>query len=97
MASVVCVLIDSSGEIAGVNSAVEDRVPLIGDRRFWVYRSFLTAEVGPDVTEAMIDAARAALEEGFDPAGDGPVGLFVAIADRALMRARPEAIWPGWR
>lgn len=42
----------------------------------------------------MIDGAREALEQGFDPAAEGPVGLYVTIADRALMRARPEAVWP---
>jgi hypothetical protein len=95
LGSVVCVLTDAAGEISGVNSAIEDEVGLIGGRRFWVYRSFLLPGVGPEVAEAMIDAARAALEDGFDPAAGGPVGLYAAISDRALMRARPEAIWPG--
>ena len=95
LGSVVCVLTDSAGEIAGVNSAIEDEVALIGGRRFWVYRSFLLPGVGPAVAEGMIDAARAALEEGFDAIAGGPVGLYVAVADRAMMRARPEAIWPG--
>ena len=94
LGSVVCVLTDGSGEIAGVNSAIEDEVAPIGGRRFWVYRSFLLPGAGPAVAEGMIDAARAALEEGFDPTAGGPVGLYVAVADRAMMRARPEAIWP---
>jgi hypothetical protein len=93
--SVVCVLTDGSGEIAGVNSVVDEAIPAIGGRRFWLYRSFLAPGVaGPVVVEGMIDAARAALEAEFDPGGDGPVGLFAAIADRAVIRALPEAIWP---
>lgn len=95
LGSVVCVLTDRSGEIAGVNSVVDEAIPAIGGRRFWLYRSFLAPGVtGPVVVEGMIGAARAALEAEFDPDGDGPVGLFAAIADRAVMRALPEAIWP---
>lgn len=93
--SVVCVLTERSGEIAGVNSVVDEAIPAIGGRRFWLYRSFLAPGVtSPVVVEGMIDAARAALEAEFDPGGDGPVGLFAAIADRSVMRALPEVIWP---
>lgn len=94
LAEVVCVLRDSDGEVAGVNSVYADRVELIGGRRFWIYRSFLRPdhrECGPE----MIDAAFEALDEEFQATNEGPVGVCVLIADREEMRRRPEAVWPG--
>ena len=41
---VVCVLRDGDGGIAGVNSVFDQRVELIGGRRFWIYRSYLLPE-----------------------------------------------------
>ena len=89
---VVCVLLDDAGEIAGVNSVYPDNVQLIGGRRFWIYRSFLLP-AATDAAPGMISAAFAALEEEFDPDGDGPIGLCLLIADRAEMQRRPEAEW----
>jgi hypothetical protein len=89
---VVCVLTDGSGEVAGVNSVYPERLELIGGRRFWIYRSLLAREA-TGATDALIEAAFDALEEEFDPAGDGPIGLCLAIADREEMKRRPEAEW----
>jgi len=91
---VVCVLRDEDGGIAGANSVLDERVELIGARRFWIYRSFLLPAArkwGP----AMIEAAFEALDAGFDPRGDGPIGLCVLVADHEEMRRRPEAVWEG--
>lgn len=93
LGEVVCLLLDSDGQIAGVNSAFAEDVPLIGGRRFWVYRSLLLADAEA-VHDAMIGAALQALEEEFDPSGDGPIGLCVPVADPAEIERRPEAIWP---
>jgi hypothetical protein len=89
---VVCVLTDGSGEVAGVNSVYPESLGLIGGRRFWIYRSFL-APAAAGATDAMIEAAFEALEEEFDPGGEGPIGLCLAIADRAEMKRRSEAEW----
>jgi len=89
---VVCVLRDSAGRVAGVNSAYSDRVELIAGRRFWIYRSFLAPGAG-DAGPAMIAHAFAALEREFEPGGDGPIGLCVLVRDRAEMERRPEAEW----
>jgi hypothetical protein len=89
---VVCLLLDDAGEIAGVNSVYPETMQLIGGRRFWIYRSLLlpaAAEAGP----AMIGAAFAALQEEFEPSGDGPIGLCLLIGDRAEIKRRPEAEW----
>ena len=91
LAEVLCVLYDESGEIAGVNSAFQRNVPLIGGRLFWVYRSLVPDEAA---APAMINAAYEALGEGFDPHGEGPIGLCVPLADPDAIRRRPEPIWP---
>lgn len=93
LAEVVCVLLDGAGEIAGSNSAYQQKVPLFGDRPFWMYRSFLR----PDASSAgprMIGAAFTALEEEFDTSEAGPIGLCLQVSDPAVMESRPEAIWP---
>jgi hypothetical protein len=94
LAEVVCVLRGDDGRVAGVNSVYADRVEVIGNRRFWIYRSFLR----PDLRDAgpeMIDAAFAALDEEHGATREGPVGLCVLVTDPDQMRARPEAVWPG--
>lgn len=89
---VVCVLRGDDGGIAGVNSVYAEKVPLIGDRVFWIYRSLLD----PAASEGWLDMVRAAFEalgEKFDPEAGGPIGLCVLIADREEMKRRPEAEW----
>jgi hypothetical protein len=77
---VLCVALDESGEVAGVNSAFEQAIPALGGRRFWVYRSALAPEAAAADPE-MINAAFSALEAEFDPAGDGAIGLCLALDD----------------
>jgi hypothetical protein len=87
---VVCLLRDKDGAVAGVNSVYETELPLVGGRRFWIYRA---ADEGiPAATrDGMLTAAFDALLAEFDPAG--PVGLCVLVEDRAERRRRPEAVW----
>lgn len=87
---VTCIARGEEGRIAGVNSVYAQEVPLIGGRRFWVYRSFL-APAASSAAPAMINAAFAALERELEPGG--PVGLCFPVADRAEMERRPEPIW----
>lgn len=96
LAEVVCLLLDASGEIAGVNSVFAERIPLIGGKPFWIYRSLLPPQP-PEAGAAMINAAFDALDQQFDPTGDRPIGLCVAVADREEMERHPEAIWPETR
>jgi hypothetical protein len=88
----VCVLRGNDGAIAGASSVLAAEVPLIGSRRFWIYRSLLpgdAAEEGP----AMITATFNALDAEFDGRAGSPIGLCVLIADAAERRRRPEAEW----
>jgi hypothetical protein len=88
---VVCVLTEDAGEIAGVNSAYSAEVPVVGKRRFWIYRSFVPGG-SPSGQQAMINAAFTALESEFEPSGDGPLGICLLVTDPT--EKGPEAIWP---
>ena len=93
LAEVVTVLVDrTSGEIAGVNSVYADRVSLVGNRWFWIYRRFHAPGTPPEAEVGMFNAAFDALAEEFSP--DGPVGVCVFVDDPELIRLRREAIWP---
>jgi hypothetical protein len=89
---VVCVLRDAGGTIVGVNSAYQEAVPLLGGRRFWVYRSFLLP-AARGAWDAMASTAFRVLAAEFEPDAGGPIGLCAPIADRALLERRPEAEW----
>lgn len=90
---VVCVLLDESGEVAGVNSVHEEGLQLIGNRRFWIYRAYLAPGAG-DAPPEMFNAVFALLEAEYHADRSGPIGLAVIVSDPEEMRARPEVIWP---
>ena len=91
---VVCAALDDDGEVVGVNSVHGEVVPLIGDRRFWVYRALFSEGAKP-VEPEMVNRAFSALQEEFDPDGGGPLGLYVLSGDGVGMASlRPEAVWP---
>jgi hypothetical protein len=81
------------GELAGACSVYASEVPLIGRRRFWIYRSLLDAAVS-DQAVSMMRATFTALESEFDGASGSPIGLCVLVADPAQRRRHPEAVWP---
>jgi hypothetical protein len=93
LSEVVCLLLDGEGEVVGANSAHPQDVPLIGGRRFWIYRSFLRPEAS-GAEQEMINAAFSALEDEFEPTAAGPIGLCLVLGDRTDMERRPEAVWP---
>jgi hypothetical protein len=90
---VLCVLLEEDGGIAGVNSVYEDAVPLIGNRRFFVYRSLLVPDAAAD-WEALLIAAFTELDRRYDPNGPGPGGICVPVSDPAQVALHPEALWP---
>lgn len=94
LADLVCVLLDSAGEVKGVNSVYEDHVGLIGNRTFWIYRTFLAPDTDLELARPMIAAAREALEDEFQERGGGPIGLCVLVTDPEVIRRYPEAVWP---
>lgn len=87
---VVCVA-RLDGELAGACSVFAAAVPLIGGRRFWIYRSLLdeaVADQGPSMLSATFDV----LDEDFDASPGAPIGLCV-LAGEPERRRRPEAEW----
>lgn len=93
LADVVCVVRDPAGNIAGVNSVYADRLPLIANRRFWIYRRF-APDVGDDIETSMLNAAFEVLEQEAQTGNGGPVGLCILVTDPEMMRRHPEAVWP---
>jgi hypothetical protein len=90
---VICVLLDEDDKLAGVNSAFERQVKLIGNRRFWIYRSFLSPGVPGEFHRLMAEAAHGALDEAYQRGPDEPIGICL-FADEASMRRDPETVWP---
>jgi hypothetical protein len=71
----------------------EQIVPMIGGRRFWVYRA--DPPPGDQQGDELVNAAFAELDARFQEDRSGPVGICVPIADLEAMRRHREAIWPG--
>jgi hypothetical protein len=86
----VCLLLDSTGEIAGVSSVSAHDLPLIGGRPFWLYRAVLLPAAAETAKE-MVDATYEALEKEYEHSG--PIGLCMLVDDHALIEGRPEAYW----
>jgi hypothetical protein len=72
-------------------SVEEQAVPLIGGRRFWVYR----ADPPPWEAEGEgpFNEAFAKLDDAFQSDPSGPVGVCVFVSDPEAIRAHPEALW----
>ena len=87
----VCVVIDDSGEVVGA-STVTAANPRPPGRQMWVYRSLL-AEHTDELWGELFSASFDVLEEEFDPAGGGPIGVCMLL-DAADAGRRPEARWP---
>lgn len=93
LAEVVCVLLDESGRLCGVNSVYAGDAPLV-NRRFWIYRSFATPDVGDDARALMIEAAYEELARESAGGEGGPLGLCVLVSDRAAIERHRAAVWP---
>ena len=94
---VVCIVRDDSGRIVGSSSVDDARIPLIGNRRVWVFRRVLEPEVPAGTEPELINATFDALAEERERVGGGPSGLCLLVTDRAVMRRLPEAVWPATR
>jgi hypothetical protein len=92
---VVCVVLDGAGEIAGVSSVFSAELPVVGGRRFWIFRSFAPG-AAEEVRDALVAETFAALDAEFDPAGDGAIGLCLLLGPEEAAR-RPELEWPNPR
>lgn len=89
---VVCVLRAPGGAVAGANSVYQEDLPLIANRRFWVYRSLLAPGTTTEDWEGMLLLCFDTLADAFEPGG--PIGIVAPIADPQLPVLKPEAIWP---
>ena len=88
----VCLLRTAEGTIAGVSSVSAADVPLVGGRRFWMFRTLLPGTAAAHAP-AMIGATFSALAAEFDGAAGAPIGLCVLLTPDALAAHPPEAVW----
>jgi hypothetical protein len=88
----VCLLKDDFGAVTGAAAVFDAAVPLVGGRRFWIYRGRL-AEHATGAGTAMLKATFDALAAEFDPASGGPIGLCLLMDDEQRRRRPREAQW----
>jgi hypothetical protein len=89
---VVCVL-RRDGAVVGASSVYESDVALIGNRRFWVYRSLLdqaVADQGPNMARATFTA----LQAEFEGSSEAPIGLCLLLSREERRLRSAEAVWP---
>ena len=94
LSELVCLLLDRSDAVIGVNSVYPGEVAAVGKRQLWVYRRFLAPGTPSGVELPLITAAFEALEDERGDGGRGPDGMCVLIGDRDLQSNHPEAVWP---
>lgn len=82
-------------EILGASRAVDQPVPSIGGRRFWVVAvDIAEPHTSDEAWDALFSATFALLESERREADEGPLGTCVRVTDRAVLHRRQEAIWP---
>jgi hypothetical protein len=79
-------------ETPGGQKIEERALPLLGGRRFWMYRADQLP--GHPEGDELFNAAFERLDAEHQRDRSGPIGLCVAISDPELISRRPEAIWP---
>lgn len=88
---IVCTLRDDTGRVIGVGTVEDVVVPLLGNRRFWLYRQSVAPEAPDEADMEMLSVAFAVLDDEDDLTG----GLCVLVDDLRVMQRRPQAVWPG--
>lgn len=91
---VVCVLRDGEGGLAAVGSVIEEDVPELGGRRFWIYRTLAPTAAARAALDHMVLLARRRLEKERTGRSGEPLGICVRITDRGVMERRNEPVWP---
>jgi hypothetical protein len=92
LSEVVCVALEH-GKVVGLSSARPENLALVGNRPFWIYRSFL-GERSDERWNAMFNTTFEVLEKRFEEAETGPVGICAVVADRTEMERSPEVVRP---
>jgi hypothetical protein len=92
LSELVCLALEE-GRVVGVSTARPASVPLIGGRRFWLYRSVLTPP-SDERWNAMFNSAFEVLAQEFEETEGAYLGLCVLVDDPSEIERRPEAVWP---
>jgi len=89
---VVCVL-RHDGAVVGASSVYETNLALIGNRRFWIYRTLLDRAVADQGTN-MVRATFTALQDEFGGSSEAPIGLCLLLSPEERRLRSAEAVWP---
>jgi hypothetical protein len=92
MSELVCVAVEDE-RVVGVSSAHPVSLPLIGGRRFWLYRSVL-APHSDERWDAMFNSSFDVLREEFEESDGARVGVCALLDDLAEIKRASRAVWP---
>jgi hypothetical protein len=87
-----CIARDDDGALVAISSVVASGVPPVGGLTFWVLRTAVLPAAEP-LLPALTAASFAALEEEFDPARGGPIGMCLLLDGAGRAAHPPEADW----
>lgn len=88
----VCVLRGENGRVAAATAVFAAEIPLLGGRRFWLYRA-LQPDHDAAAARALLAATYETLAEAFDPEESGPVGLCALLDERERAMHPRDARW----
>jgi hypothetical protein len=94
LASIVCVLRDEDGSVAGTNSVGAKPIERVSGRVFWSYRTMLDADAVDDWFMPMLGRCFEVLAAEREETGEGPVGVFAPVLSPALAALHREFVWP---
>jgi hypothetical protein len=86
-------VLQRGGAVVGASSVYEADVALIGNRRFWIYRSLLDQPVA-DQALNMVRATFTALRDEFEGSPEAPIGLCLLLSPEERRLLPAEAVWP---
>jgi len=92
---VVCAVLDETGSLIGVSTAVPRRIPFLGETMFY-FRAFLIPNArGGLLIRQLMTASWVCLNAGYqrDPSPGQPIGIFLEIENPQLSRDRERAVW----
>ncbi|WP_376695549.1 hypothetical protein [Wenzhouxiangella sp. EGI_FJ10305] len=92
-------LIDEAGRTVGSSSATAARIPAIGNQWLQVYRCLIAPDFDtPERWMQMLATGWDILSEASERTAEPHcIGVLVPVADPAILKAWPQAIWPETR
>jgi hypothetical protein len=94
LASIVCLLRDEDGSVAGTNSVGAKAIERVSGRVFWSYRTMLDSDAVGHWFMPMLGRCFEVLAAEREQTGEGPVGVFAPVLSPTLAARHREFVWP---